>query len=210
MTGAIVKILYLFIAFILVLPLKGQDKKPEKSYLLTGVVMDLEERSAMPYVNVRIKNTGYYGTATDIHGYFSLFVNPGDTLEFSYVGYEDATFIMPFELDEEQYTLLQLMHKDTLLLEEVVVFPWPEYHHFTDAFLDELPPEDYMDLVKEVNRDLDENLNDVEKSQYYYKQQRYQRLFRMHRIFPPYNFLNPERWADFIRDISTEDEGEDD
>lgn len=192
-------------AFIIfgILNVQAQDK-PKNSLFLSGIVMDAQEQKELPFVNVRVKNT-FYGTATDTSGYFSLFVNPGDTLLFSYVGYQDASFIMPYGLETDQYFLLQLLRKDTLLLEEVVVFPWPDYDDFIEAFLDTEPPKDMTDLVIEVKRDLNETVQEAQLSEYYLNQQRYQRLFLMHNIFPQHNLLDPERWADFIRDLRTED-----
>lgn len=208
MTGAIARIIICIIGIMFLIPAKAQEASPEKSYLLAGVVMDFQERQALPFVHVKIKNT-FYGTATDISGYFSLFINPGDTLVFSSIGYKDASFIMPFELEEEQYTLLQLMHRDTLVLEEVAIFPWPEYNNFIEAFLDVAPSNREMyNLITEVKQDLQQTADEAERSRYYHEQQRYQKLFRMHNIFPQQNFLDPSRWADFIRDLNNEDEQE--
>lgn len=205
MIGAISRIFFVFIlGVIFIAPANSQKKKPEKSYLLTGVILDLEEKKPLPYVNINLKNS-IYGTASDINGYFSIFLNPGDTLEFTSVGYEDASFIMPFELQEQQYALLQLMRKDTLLLEEVVIFPWPDYNNFVDAFLDMKPKKNMGNLVIEVRQDIQQTAREAERSRYYYQQQRYQRLFLMHQIFPPNNFLDPGRWSDFIKDLRTDD-----
>ncbi|MGK7391462.1 MAG: carboxypeptidase-like regulatory domain-containing protein [Candidatus Cyclobacteriaceae bacterium M2_1C_046] len=206
MTGAITRtILICIVGVLFLVPAKAQKDSPEKSILLAGVVMDLQERFALPFVNVKVKNT-YYGTATDISGYFSIFISPGDTLEFSHLGYKDASFIMPFNVGEEQYTLLQLMQRDTMVLEEVVIFPWPEYSNFLGAFLDTPPAFEMEELIIEVKQEISETLNETAKSRYYYNQQRYQKLFRMHDIFPQQNFLDPRRWSDFIQDLTNEEE----
>ncbi len=52
----------------------------------TGVVTD-KNHEPLPGVAVRIKETGT-GIATDVNGMYTLNVNPGQTLEFSYVGME--------------------------------------------------------------------------------------------------------------------------
>ena len=180
------------------------QERINKSILLTGVVLDAEDGAELPFVNVRIRNS-FYGTATDVNGYFSLFITPGDTIEFSSVGYEDASFIMPFEVEENHYSLVQLLRKDTIMLEEVVVFPWPDYGDFVRAFLD-VEPEDQTDpLIVEVKRNIGQAVDESRESKYYYDQQRYQRLFIMHQIFPPNHFLDPSRWADFIHELRNED-----
>lgn len=203
MTGTINKIFLSLLLIVAATAVFGQEKA-QNSILLTGVVLDAENGEELPYVNVRISDT-FYGTATNTNGFFSLFVNSGDTLTFSYVGYEQARFIMPFEVEDKQYALLQLMVKDTLLLEEVVVFSWPDYEDFVEAFLDTKPQRNMDDLIVEVKQDLNQTLEEAERSRYYYEQQRYQRLFIMHEIFPPNNFLDPGRWADFIRDLRNPD-----
>lgn len=193
------------IFFLLLLSVQAAaQERVKKSMLLTGVVMDAEERIPLPYVNVKVKDS-FYGTATDANGYFSIFITAGDTIEFSYVGYEDASFIMPFDLQANHYSLLQLMHKDTLMLEEVVIFPWPDYRDFIKAFLDADPPEVTDDLVVEVKQNINPAVEESERNKYYYDQQRYQRLFLMHKIFPPNHFLDPSRWADFIREFRNGD-----
>jgi hypothetical protein len=193
------------ILFLLLLSVQAAAQEGvKKSMLLTGVVMDAEEGIQLPYVNVKIKDS-FYGTATDANGYFSMFIAAGDTIEFSYVGYEDASFIMPFDLEATHYSLLQLLQKDTLMLEEVVVFQWPDYQDFIDAFLDADPPEITDELVVEVKQNINQAVEESERSKYYYDQQRYQRLFLMHNIFPPNHFLDPSRWAEFIRSLRDED-----
>ncbi|UII32904.1 carboxypeptidase-like regulatory domain-containing protein [Fulvivirga ulvae] len=177
----------------------GQNKMP-KSVRVSGVVLDADDRKEIPYVSIRIVST-MYGTAADNNGYFSLFINPGDTLLFTSIGYRDAAFIMPYDLNAEQYSLVQLMRKETVMLSEVVVFPWPDIKTFENAFLDVKPKRSMDDLVFEVQRDMNKTVNDNEQYEYYYDQMRYNRLYELHGTIPPNNFLNPVRWADFIRDV---------
>lgn len=177
----------------------GQQKIP-KPVRVSGVVLDADDRREVPYVSIRIAGT-MYGTAADNNGYFSLFINPGDTLLFTSIGYRAAAFIMPYDLDAEQYSLVQLMRKETVMLSEVVVFPWPDVKTFENAFMDVKPKRNMDDLVFEVQRDIRKTVNNNEEYEYYYDQMRYNRLYELHGIIPPNNFLNPIRWANFIRDV---------
>src|SRR5688572_1513529 len=61
-------------------PLKAQD-------LIQGMVVDSATFTALPYVNVTVKNK-QKGTITDTNGNFKLVTEPGDTLVFSFVGYK--------------------------------------------------------------------------------------------------------------------------
>ena len=167
---------------------------------VTGVVVDADDRKELPYVNVRVKGT-QYGTSSDNNGYFTIFINPGDTLAFSSVGYKNAVFVMPFDSKGSQYSLLQLMRKETVLLEEVLVFPWPTMENFKKAFMDTKPKRNMDDLIFEVQRDIKKTVRDEQLYEYYYDQMRYNRLYELHGEVPPNNFLNPIRWSNFVRDI---------
>ncbi|MCA6075483.1 carboxypeptidase-like regulatory domain-containing protein [Fulvivirga sedimenti] len=168
--------------------------------LLTGVVMDADQQKALPYVNIQLGGT-VYGTASDSNGYFSIFINPGDTLRFTSIGYRPAYFVMPYEVSNKRYSLIQLMWQESILLPEVVVFPWPTLDHFKDAFLDAELPVTQDDIVREFQADVRQEVKANQLTEYEADQQRYQRLYELNLIFPPNNFLNPMRWSNFIRDV---------
>lgn len=176
------------------------QEKTMNSVRVSGIVVDADDHEAVPYVNISVLGT-MYGSAADNNGYFSLFMNPGDTLLFSSVGYRDAVFIMPYELTSDQYSLVQLMRKETVQLEELVVFPWPTVEQLEEAFL-ELDPESEVDqLITEVQRNLETMVDKSLRSEYYYDQMRYNKLYELHGKVPPNNFLNPFQWAEFLRDV---------
>jgi hypothetical protein len=183
-----------------VLTAQRQTRNP---ILLTGVVMDADQQKPLPYVSIQLNNT-LYGTASDSNGYFSIFVNAGDTLRFSSIGYRTAYFVMPYNVTENRYSLIQLLRQETVLLSEVVVFPWPTIDQFKEAFLDAEIPFSQEDLVREVQSELRQDVKKFELSEYEADQLRYQRLYELNKIFPPNNFLNPMRWSNFIRDVSGE------
>src|SRR6476469_7632836 len=80
------KILRLLVAIslmILVLPpaLQAQQRT------ITGTVLSDDNKTPLPGVTVRVKGTRRF-TQTDANGKFSIQVNAGETLQFSYVGYQ--------------------------------------------------------------------------------------------------------------------------
>lgn len=80
------KILHSFIAIcllLLVLPpsLLAQERT------ITGTVLSDENKSPLQGVTVRVKGTKRF-TQTDVNGKFTIKVNPGETLQLSYVGHE--------------------------------------------------------------------------------------------------------------------------
>lgn len=54
--------------------------------VITGKVLDSEDQSSLPGVNVLVKNSNR-GTTTDIEGNFSIEASPSDVLVFSFIGY---------------------------------------------------------------------------------------------------------------------------
>jgi len=170
---------------------------------LTGIILDADDRQPVPYASIQIDGT-QFGTSSDNSGHFTLFMNPGDTLVFSSVGYRDSKFVMPYTVSSDTYSLIQLMRKETVLLDEVVVFPWPTLQNFERAFLDVNIEKDKMEeVVVEVKRELDSNINASRESKYYYEQMRYQKLYEVNNDFGPNNFLNPMRWSNFIQDVTS-------
>lgn len=84
--------------------------------VITGIVVDSASMSALPYVNIQVKDSGA-GTRTDDKGNFSIIAGEKDTLVFSLVGYERLE--LPLEGYEaaiirlsETYTLLEAVTID--------------------------------------------------------------------------------------------------
>ncbi|MEJ2006000.1 MAG: carboxypeptidase-like regulatory domain-containing protein [Cyclobacteriaceae bacterium] len=194
------KRLFLLVIMVFLAGYAMSQRRPSNPILLTGVVMEADQQKPLPYVNIQLNNT-IYGTASDSNGYFSIFVNPGDTLRFSSIGYQTAYFVMPYTVSNNRYSLIQLLRQETILLSEVVIFPGPSIDQFKEAFLDAELPVTEEDLVREVQREVRQDMNEFELNEYEADQKRYQRLYELNEIFPPNNFLNPMRWSDFVRSV---------
>ena len=82
--------------------------------VLTGKVTDTKGET-LPGVSILIKGTST-GTATDFEGNFSLNVENGNVLEFSFVGYKSQAVTIT-----DQKTLHVVMQEDVEQLDEVVV-----------------------------------------------------------------------------------------
>src|SRR5258707_12800919 len=80
----------------------------------SGVVVTADSLKPIPYVNVIIRNT-WRGTVTDYFGFFSFVARMNDTIEFSSLGYKKSVFIIPDTLRNNRYSLIQMMHGDTVL-----------------------------------------------------------------------------------------------
>lgn len=110
---------------------------------LSGVVVSADSLNEMPYATVFDK-TVRRGTIADIYGFFSMVVQPGDTILFKYYGHKPSSFIVPDTLNEDRYSIIHMMEIDTLQLQEVVIYPWPSKEAFAQAFVEMNPYEDAM------------------------------------------------------------------
>ncbi|KAF0197879.1 MAG: TonB dependent receptor [Bacteroidetes bacterium] len=82
---------------------------------ITGKVTDANDGKTMPGVTIAVKNTTT-GTITDIDGNFTLNVNKGAALVFSFIGYNTQEVVIA-----DQVTLKIVMVPSVTTLEEAVV-----------------------------------------------------------------------------------------
>ncbi len=112
----------------------------------------------LPFVNIAIKGTTR-GTYTDLDGFFSIVVKEGDTVQYSAIGFQTVTYVIPDTLKTDRYTVFQYLPKDTIWLPETVVYPWPSREHFRVEFL-------ALDVESDYRKMIRENLSDMKLSRY--------------------------------------------
>lgn len=170
----------------------------------SGMVLDgsTEQLFPVPYTNILVKDKKR-GTYSDFEGFFSIVVEKGDIIVFSAVGYKTVEFTIPVDLEDDRYSLVQLMSQDAINLPETVVFPWPSREHFKLEFL-------AMDITPELQERATENLaNEVlrkarksvafdgnENADYYLRQQSREYYYIGQR--PPMNIFNAVAWKNFF------------
>lgn len=170
---------------------------------LSGVVVTGDSLKPVPFVNIVIKHT-YRGTISDYYGFFSLVASKGDTIEFSSVGFKKGRFIIPDTLMENRYSLIEMLSKDTVLLREAVIYPWPTRDQFKQAFLElQLPADDYDRARHNIAMAERKERNDpmpMDGSMNFRNAMKQQqgRLYYAGQL-PPNNLLNPIAWAKFIK-----------
>jgi hypothetical protein len=123
--------------------LKSQDK-PEL-YQLSGIVMNGQDGKAIPFANVAVKGT-YRGISTDETGFYSLVVRPGDSVSVSVVGFKSKSYLVPDTLVGIRQSLHFMIYPDTVELDPVEVYPWPNQDELRNAMLalDVVSPEDQI------------------------------------------------------------------
>ena len=194
--------LVLLVALLSVFESQAQEDK-RKLIQFSGVLLTADSLESVPFANILIKNSRR-GTISDYFGYFSFVAEPHDTIVFSYIGFKDSEFIIPDTLYSKNYSLIQMMSVDTILLQEAVIYPWPTKEQFRQAFLDLRLPEDDKQIAMR-NLELTEMRERAEmmgmdgsENFKFAMQQNAARLYYAGQL-PPNNLLNPLAWARFIK-----------
>lgn len=181
------------------------DTKSKNRELIqfSGVVVSSDSLQPIPFASVFIQ-TIRRGTMTDYYGFFSFVAMKGDTINFQYIGYKPASYIIPDSLKEDRYSLIQVLKRDTILLKEALVYPWPSKEEFKRAFLDlKIPQDDYQRALRnlelaEVKAVQDQVPFDGSMNYKLAMQQQQSRLYSSGQ-FPTNNLFNPLAWAAFIK-----------
>jgi hypothetical protein len=197
-------ILFLFNGFIASIASAQETQDSMKLIQLSGVIVSESDLNALPYTTVFDKTAGR-GVMADYYGYFSFVTHPGDTLFFSFYGYQTSTFIVPDTLTDNRYSIIHVMHKDTVNLPEITVYPWPSREEFARAFV-EMNVTD--DAVRKAQRELSgESLafvaarvkTDASLAHAYSQNQMYTQIYTRGQM-PGNNILNPYAWSKLVSD----------
>lgn len=171
----------------------------------SGLAVDADSLTPLPYVAIIIRNS-QRGVYSNLNGYYSIVAQEKDTVDFYALGYHKATFVLPDTFTTDNYTLVQALRIDTILLREAIVYPWPSKDQFKNAFLSaDVPADDYeraranlsqaemVRVAQNVAMDGGGVYNATMQQQTarnYYAGQK-----------PPNNLLNPIAWSRFIQSL---------
>ncbi|MCH2083321.1 MAG: carboxypeptidase-like regulatory domain-containing protein [Saprospiraceae bacterium] len=182
--------------------LKAQEQ--ERLVQFSGLVLDGSDESLypVPYANILVKGKSR-GTYSDFKGFFSIVLEKNDTIVFSAIGYKTVEVVIPEEVKDNRYTIVQLMTQDAVNLPETVVFPWPSREHFKLEFLamDVTPELQERAMRNLANETLERMRSEVitdgnENADYFLRQQA--REFYYVGQQPPMNIFNPVAWKKFF------------
>ena len=175
-----------------------------KSHLIqiSGVVLDQDSGSRIPYVSILVKGTKKY-YMSDQRGFFSLVAYPNDEIEFHSISHKNRTYKINDTLNQKYYSIIQLLAKDTILLQEIEIYPWPSKEEFKHAFLAlNLNLTDIDRAENNLQRDelsyLERNQTASSSENYKYVMQAYYTKIYSVGQQPMNNLLNPIKWAQFI------------
>jgi hypothetical protein len=179
------------------------DREQDELIQFSGVIMTTDSLRAIPLAHIIVSNT-MRGTVSDFNGYFSFVARKADTVEFSAVGFKRAKFIIPDSIDNNRYSVIQLMSTDTIYLTETVIYPWPTKEQFREAFLTLSIPDDDIEIARK-NLESDKiyakasNLPASGSINFKYLiDQQVDKLYYNGQT-QPITILNPFAWAKFIK-----------
>ncbi|MDX1666449.1 MAG: carboxypeptidase-like regulatory domain-containing protein [Saprospiraceae bacterium] len=195
----------LFIGGLFLLGLNNLHGQSEEELVqFSGMILDgsSEELLPVPYANILVRDKSR-GTYSDYRGFFSIVVEKGDVIVFSAVGYKTVEYEIPPDLEDNRYSIVQLMTQDTINLPETVVFPWPSREHFKLEFLamdvtPELAERAARNLAEESLERLREQVrtDGNENADFYLRQQAREYYYVGQQ--PPMNIFNPIAWKKFF------------
>jgi hypothetical protein len=188
--------------FIVLASFSYAQKRYEGLVQFSGVVVTADSLRPIPFVSIMIKNS-YRGTVSDFNGFFSFVAQMNDTIEFSAIGYKRTSYVIPDTLTTDWYSLIKIMSRDTLLIQETVIYPWPTKDQFRQAFLNLQVPDNDMERARrnmalEDMRDLMINMPMDGSGNYKALMLERQNQRYMAGQYPSISLLNPIAWAKFI------------
>ena len=114
----------------------GNSKKDSiKPVQISGIIVTNDSiPQFVPYAHVVVKRKNR-GTISNAQGFFSMAALPGDSLRISTIGFRTEFLVIPDTLSQKEYLARVRLLRDTSLLEEVTLYPWPTPDQFKNSFL---------------------------------------------------------------------------
>ena len=176
---------------------------------VSGLVVTGDSLMPLPFTTVyRVRDSR--GTMTDPQGFFSIPILEGDTLRFSSTGYITREVVVPSGGERNRISLVQPMSRDTIMINNAYIYPWPSRDAFKKEFmalgLDEdtysvgqqaLDPFDIYDRLIDVGLDGQANASEELRQMSF--------DYSHAGMAPTTNLLNPVAWAQFINALKRGD-----
>jgi hypothetical protein len=170
---------------------------------LYGVVMTADSLKAVNAVTVTVKGQNR-GTITNDQGVFSIVVMKGDEIEFTHVAYKRKLTLIPRDLKDNQYSVIQLMVSDTVYLPATIIKPKLTPQQFSRDFVSTKVPDDGIEIARKNNDEAKRRIlvrtlpADGREAANNILRQAANRYYSAGQA-PPQNIFNPFAWADFIK-----------
>ena len=196
--------IYLILTLLFVVVLCLRSEAQQKVLQLSGVVQTTDS-IPLPGASIYIKGSNR-GTISNDAGIYSIAISPGDTIEFSYIGFKSVLLEIPEQTSVTQILRSPVLIEDTAFLPTAIARPLPTPAQFKYMFL-------YTPIVK-TNADIArENLNlsnlikemrniPLDGDAIYNLHSREQfRRGATKGMVPTSGLFNPFAWQEFIRSL---------
>jgi len=190
--------------------LAQQVERPDPLQFSGRVVIEKDGRiTPLPYTNIAIKGTPR-GTSANAEGFFSLVAIPGETVSFSRLGFQLKEYEIPTNLPGNTHSQVIFMKDDTIFLDNVYIYPWPDRDFFKIEFLalevdEELEEIAAENLSPEKLAILRQNLPSDGKEVAGIQLQQLSQAYYYEGQIKPQNIFNPLSWKKFIDAIKRGD-----
>ncbi len=122
----------------------SQSKDPVQ---ISGIVITADSiPQFIPFAHAVIKGRRQ-GTTSNEEGFFSFAALPGDTIRFTSLGFKAENLILPDTIRHREYLARIVMQRDTTMLEEVTLYPWPTPDRLKDEILNMRVPTTEEDIA---------------------------------------------------------------
>lgn len=113
----------------------AQQKDSAQVVEISGVVVTKDSRKDfIPYAHLVIKKRSQV-TVSNEEGFFSFAAVANDTITISCIGFKTSYLWVPDSLKEDSYLSIVPLERDTTILKEVTLYPWPTPERFKEEFL---------------------------------------------------------------------------
>lgn len=195
--------LFYIVLFLIYFDTTAQILSNDHLVQFSGVIVTIDSLKPIPYSSVMIKNSNR-GTISDYYGFFSFVAKMKDTIEFAAIGFKKGIFVIPDTLTDQRCSMIQVLKQDTIMLREVMIFPWPTKEQFKEAFLHLRVPED--DLTRAERNLEEERLNYLAANLPMDGSMNFKNMINEHTTqlyysgqLRPNTLLDPIKWAKFIQ-----------
>ncbi len=204
-----------FFALLLLASLLGLDRPAQaqgeiRTIVFSGFIVGGRQQEPLPGATVYIPRAGR-GTTANNSGYFALGVYPGDSIIFSYIGYQKQYFVIPRELKDDTYSAKVVLEETAITLRPVKIYPYRTEREFKEAFLaTRLADQAQRDALARntdpaLMRQFGIQMGASAASNYrYFLDQQFNQNFNRSAV-TTIPFLNPFAWASFINSIKRGD-----
>lgn len=180
---------------------KQKDTKKEHYIQFSGVVLDQDSMTSIPFVSILVNDKGR--TVSDYYGFFTVIASPGDEVKFLALTHKTRAYKISDTTTSKYISVIQVLTRDTIELQTVDVYPWPSKEEFKKAFLAlDLNETDYDRADKNLNKQaltyIERNMTVSGSESFKNVQQNYYTKVYTAGQQPQIQLLNPVAWAQFI------------